>query len=352
MSKKKICLMGRIYREGACDGQTIKTLEIYDELVRRYGKDNVGYLNYYGIRISKPKCLVYPKLLFAISKVFMTSEKIIIASNATSLPNLLKACVMLNKIFKREMHFVLVGAALAEGIDEHPEYKNTLKHFKSIFLETDTAKRELEARGVERLRVMPNFKTIRRYSLEEQPKEFKAPYKLIFMSRIVGLKGVTEMIRELKRINANGVKYTLDMYGMVDEEYAEEFEEIKKDLPDYIQYKGVADAWRTTEIMHGYFLHVFPTKCATEGQPASIIDTFFAGTPVLSGRWNSCSEMIKEGVTGVSFELGNFDDFREKLEYYYDHPEEIMALRAGCVKEAELFIPENAISGLISELED
>lgn len=352
MSKNKICLMGRIYREGACDGQTVKTLELYDELVKRFGEKRVSYLNYYGIRISKPKFLVYPKLLFAISRVFMKNKKIIIASNTTSLPNLLKVCVMLNKFFKREMHFVLVGAALAEGIDEHPEYKETLKHFKSIFLETETIRRALEERGVERLYVMPNFKTIRRYTAEEQPKEFKPPYKLIFMSRIVGLKGVTEMVREIKRINENGIKYTLDMYGMIDDEYAAEFEEIKKDLPDYIQYKGVASAWQTSEIMHDYFLHVFPTKCATEGQPASIIDTFFAGTPVLSGRWNSCGEMIKEGVTGISFELGNFDDFREKLEYYYDHPDEIIALREGCAKEAELFIPENAVNDLAKLLED
>ena len=62
MAKKKICLMGRIYREGACDGQTIKTLEIYDELVRRYGENNVGYLNYYGIRISKPKSKKPPEI--------------------------------------------------------------------------------------------------------------------------------------------------------------------------------------------------------------------------------------------------------------------------------------------------
>ncbi len=351
MAKKKICVMGRIYREGACDGQTIKTLEMYDELVKRYGEKNVGYLNYYGIRISKPKFLVYPKLLFAISKVFATSEKVVIASNATSVGNLLKACKLLNKLFKRKLYFVLVGAALAECIDEHPEYRPILEQFEAIFLETETARQQLVERGFDKLYVMPNFKTIRRYSMDEQPTEFQKPYNLIFMSRIVGLKGVTEVVRELKRINENGVKYTLDMYGMIDDEYAEEFEALKKDLPDYIQYKGVCESWRTSEIMHDYFLHIFPTKCATEGQPASIIDTFFAGTPVLAGRWNSCGEMVKEGVTGISFELGNFDDFREKLEYYYDHPEEIMALREGCVKEAELFIPENAINELIKVLD-
>lgn len=337
MRKSKLCVVGRFNRDNACDGQTIKTIEVVEELVKKYGEKNVKQTCYAKIRDSKPK------LLMALLKSFSSSENVIVAANSTGVTNLLKACTLINKIFRRKLYFMLVGAALAEAIDEDPACLPILKQCEAILVETETLKKDLEERGLEKLYIVPNFKKLRRFGLDEQPKEFTKPYRLIYMSRIVGLKGVTEMIREIKRINRDEVKYTLDMYGLIWPDYVEEFEALKSDFPDYIKYHGICDAWKTTEIMNGYFLHLFPTKCPTEGQPASIIDSFFAGTPVIAGRWNSCGDMIKEGVTGVSFALEDFDEFRQKLEYYYDHPEEIIAMRANCVKEADLFIPEKVI---------
>ncbi len=340
MAKSKICVVGRFNRDHACDGQTIKTIEVVEELVKKYGEKNVRQTCYAKIRDNKPK------LFIALLKSFAASERVIVAANSTGVRNLLKACTLINRIFHRKLYFMLVGAALAEEVDENPAALPILKQCEGIFLETETLKRELTERGLDNLYIVPNFKKLRRFGADEQPKEFTKPYRLVYMSRIVGLKGVAEMIRELKRINEKEVKFTLDMYGLIWPDYEEEFSKIREDLPDYIKYHGICDAWKTTEVINGYFLQLFPTKCPTEGQPASIIDSFFAGTPVLSGRWNSCHDMIREGETGISFPLEDFDAFREKLEYCYEHPEEIIAMRKHCIAEAELFMPDKVIEEL------
>lgn len=345
MAKCKICVVGRFNRDHACDGQTIKTIEVVEELVKKYGEKNVRQTCYAKIRDNKPK------LLMALLRSFASSEKVIVAANSTGVGNLLKACTLINKLFRRKLYFMLVGAALHEEMDQNPAALSILKQCEGIFLETETLRRDVAERGLDNLYIVPNFKKLRRFGLDEQPREFTGPYPLIYMSRIVGLKGVTEMIRELKRINEKEVKFTLDMYGLVWPDYEEEFDAIKAELPEYIRYHGICDAWKTTEVMNGYFLHLFPTKCPTEGQPASIIDSFFAGTPVLSGRWNSCHDMIREGETGISFPLEDFDAFREKLEYCYDHPEEVMAMRKHCVAEAELFMPEKVVDDLAKILD-
>jgi len=345
MSKSKFCIMGNFSRNNAFDGQTIKTLEIVDRLADIYGRDNVLECNYREIKHSKPK------LFMALFNAFRKSEKVLVLANNTSVMNLCKVCTLINKIFKRDMYFVLVGAALMETVNETPASLDILKQFKHIIVETETLKKDLIGCGLERVSVFPNFKKLRHFKGDELVTEYPKPLKLIYMSRIMDLKGFPDMIREIKKINENGIKYTLDIYGKIETDYVDEFPKIKETFPDYIVYHGLADAWDTSEIMHNYFLHIFPTKCPTEGQPASIIDAFFAGLPTLSARWDYYADMLREGETAVSFERCNFDEFRQKLEYYYDHPEEIARMRVFCSKEAEKYLPETVIGDLIKVLE-
>lgn len=345
MSKSKFCIMGNFSRDNAFDGQTIKTLEIVDRLGEIYGKENVRECNYRAIKDSKVK------LFKAIFNAFRKSEKILVLASNTGVMNLVKACTIINRIFKRDIYFILVGAALMETINETPESVDVLKKLKHIIVETETLKKDLMAHGLERVTVFPNFKKLRLFKEDELKYEYQKPYKLIYMSRIMDLKGFSEMLREIRRINENGIKYTLDIYGRIWPDYVEEFARLKEDFPEYIVYHGIANAWDTSEIMHDYFLHLFPTKCPTEGQPASIIDSFFAGLPTLSARWDYYGDMLRENETAVSFERCNFDEFREKLEYYYDHPEEIAAMRVYCIKEAEKYLPETVIGDLVKVLE-
>lgn len=346
MGKSKFCVLGNFSRNNAFDGQTIKTLEIVDRLAEIYGKENVLECNYREIKSSKVK------LLKAFFTAFRKSEKVLVLANNTGVMNLVKVCTMINKIFKRDIYFILVGAALMDTVNETPASLDVLKKLKHIIVETETLKQDLLKCGLERVTVFPNFKKLRHYKGDELATEYEKPLKLVYMSRIMDLKGFPEMIREIKRINSNALKYQLDIYGKIEPEFKDEFDVMEKEFPEYIKYHGLADAWKTSEIMHKCFLHLFPTKCPTEGQPASIIDAFFAGLPTLSARWDYYADMLREGETAVSFERCNFDEFREKLEYYYDHPEEIAKMREFCSKEAEKYMPETVMKDLVKVLEN
>ncbi len=337
MSKSKFCVIGAFDSANATNGQIIKTIEIGDLLTERYGEKDVLKIDYFTIKHS------LFKMFKAVVSGFIKGEKVILITSNYTVKNLIWACTLINKFFRRPIYLILIGAMLAEDMDKDKRVGRIVGQLNGIFLETETAKRELAERGLKGLYIMPNFKKLRKFSIDELPSEYTKPYRLIFMSRVVALKGVTQMINEIKRINADTVKYTLDIYGHIDPEYAEEFEALKCEFPEYIRYMGMASPNTTSEIMKDYFLHLFPTTCATEGQPASIIDSYFAALPVLSGRWNSCGDMVKEGRTGISFELNNFDDFREKLEYIYEHPELINSMRPYCAEEAKLFEPDAAM---------
>ncbi len=344
MSKKDICLIGRFDPNAAYDGQMIKTLEVIRALYDRYGKENVNAVSYHAVKDNK---IALFRTLFS---AFASARRIVLCARGVALPNLVRACVLINKIFRRPLFYVLVGGALADVTEQRPELLPLLDTMEGIFVETETVMDKLLSQGVKRVYKLPNFKHLRLWNDVEAPTHSE-PYKLIFMSRVSELKGVAEMVETIKRINAEGVIYTLDIYGMIDPDFDARFTEMQKSFPEYIRYMGVADPFETADIIHPCFLQLFPTKCPTEGQPASVIDSFFAGVPVIAARWNSCADMIRDGETGLSYTLNDFTELEGILRDAAEHPEKITSMRGACLAEAKKYLPELAAKPLYDSID-
>ena len=58
---------------------------------------------------------------------------------------------------------------------------------------------------------------------------------------------------------------------------------------------------------------VFPSQWY-EGQPRTIVESLAKGTPVISSRLGSMSELIEDGRTGILFEPGDDEDLSRKTE--------------------------------------
>ncbi|MBQ3100638.1 MAG: glycosyltransferase [Clostridia bacterium] len=345
MSKKDICIIGRFDPNAAYDGQMIKTLEIIRTLRERYGEDNVNAVSYHAVKENKPA------LLRTLFSAFASARRIVLCVRGAALPNLVRVCVAVNKIFRRPMFYVLIGGALADVTEQRPELLPLLDKMGGVFVETETVMQKLESQGVKRVFKLPNFKHLRLWTDVEQPVMQK-PYKLIFMSRVAELKGVGEMVDAVKRINSDGVIYTLDIYGKPDPAYEERFCKMKESFPEYIRYMGVADPFETADIIHPCFAQLFPTKCPTEGQPASVIDSFFAGVPLIAARWNSCYDMIREGETGLTYTLNDFDEFERILRDAANYPERVISMRAACLEQAKKYLPEVAAQPLYQVIDE
>lgn len=344
VSKKDICIIGRFDPNAAYDGQMIKTLEIIRTLRERYGEEKVKAVSYHAV---KDKKISLFRTLFS---AFASARRIVLCARGAALSNLVRACVVINKFFKRPLFYVLIGGALADVTENRPELLPLLDTMEGIFVETETVLEKLEDQGVKKVYKLRNFKHLRLWNNVETPPVQK-PYKLIFMSRVAELKGVGEMVDIIKRINSDGVIYTLDIYGMPDPAYEEHFCKMKESFPEYIRYMGVADPFETADIIHPCFAQLFPTKCPTEGHPASVIDSFFAGVPVISARWNSCYDMIREGETGLTYALNDFDEFEKILRDAAKNPERVISMRSACLEEAKKYLPEIAAQPLFQVID-
>jgi glycosyltransferase involved in cell wall biosynthesis len=91
---------------------------------------------------------------------------------------------------------------------------------------------------------------------------------------------------------------------------------------------------------------LFPTRFYTEGIPGTIIDAYAAGIPVISSKWESFADVMKEGVTGWGFDFGDFEQFRALLEKAAKEPKVFSLMKITALEEMKRFQPQEVIQKL------
>jgi glycosyltransferase involved in cell wall biosynthesis len=70
---------------------------------------------------------------------------------------------------------------------------------------------------------------------------------------------------------------------------------------------------------------VFPSVWY-EGFPMTVAEAFAGGLPVVASRLGSMAEIVRDGVTGLHFEAGNVVDLAAKVDWAWNHPEELVRM--------------------------
>ena len=319
---KKICICGH-FGEGKnfVDGQTVKTKNLFNILNEKYGVDKVSKIDTYNWK-SNPF-----KFFFKCVNMMRKTENIIILPAHNGVKVFVPLFTILKKIYKCKIFYAVVGGWL-------PEYLQ-----------------KLSVLNITNVDILVNFKNIKPLAEKELIFNTDKPYKLCTFSRVMQEKGIEDAINVVKRINQehNEIVYTLEIYGPIDNDYTERFNEIRKELPEYIQYKGCIDSDKSVEVLKNYFLLLFPTRFKTEGIPGTIIDAFAAGVPVIYSNWENCDEILENKVNGLMFELDNIEDFYAKLSNINENIN-ISEAKRKCLLSVQKYIPEVAIKSLEKEL--
>ena len=134
-------------------------------------------------------------------------------------------------------------------------------------------------------------------------------------------KGIGDAITAVCSVNSilGFNAFRLDIYGKVDGDQVEWFDSLIRNVPGYINYKGLVPYDETTKIIKNYFALLFPTYYDGEGFAGTLIDALAAGVPVIASDWKYNSELVADKVTGIIFETRNTDDLIKKLLWVYEH---------------------------------
>ena len=80
---------------------------------------------------------------------------------------------------------------------------------------------------------------------------------------------------------------------------------------------------------------VLPSECY-ENNPRSVLESFALGKPVVGARIGGVPELVKDNETGLTFEAGDSEDLRAKIEFLLNSPGRIVEMG----KNARKFVEE------------
>ncbi len=344
----KICVIGHFgFGKTLLNGQTVKTKIITEELESRLGEENVLKLDLAG-GIRK-----IPYFLLKIPCVLAKCDNLIMMPVENGLKLLVPLLRVWNFFFRKKLHYVVIGGWLPKFAEDKKWLIEGLKKFRGVYVETATMKKALENMGLENLEILPNCKKLEVLSEGELIYPKTTPLKLCTFSRVMKEKGIATAVDIIKKVNEQ-VGYTafsLDIYGQIWEESKTWFEEQQKSFPDYISYKGFVEANKSVTALKDYYALLFPTHFYTEGIPGTIIDAYGAGIPVICAKWQSFSDVVKDGETGIGYEFDNLKEFEDILMQAASDPKILLDMKGNCIKEAKKYQTDRAVKVLIDKIE-
>ena len=340
---KKVCIIGHFgFGDNMANGQTIKTKSVTTELENQLGVDQVIKIDTHG------GVKVLPKIVFQMVNAFKKCKNIVILPAQNGIKVFVPLCNVLNKVFHRRLHYVVIGGWLNDFLDDNKYLEKKLRSFKGIYVETNAMRMVLIERGFCNIYIMPNFKNIKILSEAELIYRTSEPHKLCTFSRVMKEKGIGEAIDVVSFINEkyNRTVFTLDIYGQVDSEQIEWFENLKSSFPPYVSYKGLVPYDRSVEVLKEYYALLFPTYYAGEGFAGTLLDAMAAGVPAVASDWKYNSEIVIPGKTGYLFRTNDFKSFCDNVEKSLD--DSWNKMKQTCIEEAGYYSPDKAISVLVN----
>lgn len=343
---KRIGLIGNLGSSNNCnDGQTVKTKIVLNGLIKIIGNEQVLYFNTFG-GIKH----LFKSVIITFSFLRKCNNVIILPAH-NGIKIFAPLLAVLNRIYKRQLHYIVIGGWLPEFLISKPWLKKALLKFSFIYVETSTMKNKLEVMGFSNIIIMPNCKDLDILKEEDLPRTVSEPYKLCTLSRVIKQKGIEDAINAVNDLNKKYKRqvFSLDIFGPIDENYKDSFANIQLTFPPNIKYRGIVPFDKTVECLKNYYLLLFPTHYFTEGIPGTIIDSFAAGVPIIFSKWVNYKDLMQDGKDGIGYEFGNYNDFIEKIDYIIHQSELYKVMKINCLKRAEEFSTESVIKNLLAK---
>ncbi len=324
------------------NGQTIKTKIVAAELERIFGKKDVLKMDTHGGVIS------LLKLPFILLLSLVKCKNVVILPAQNGLFVIIPLLLIMNIFFHRKIHYVVIGGWMPSLIENRPVISLFLKKIYQIYVETTVMQATLEKRGFSNVIVMPNCKPLNIISEGEIKKDRDNVFRFCIFSRVMKQKGIEHAVAAIDKMNQRFGQESccLDIYGQIESTEKEWFAKQQETFPKNVAYKGVVAFDKSVDVLKKYSALLFPTLFYTEGIPGTIIDAFAAGLPVIASRWASFSDIIDDGITGLGYEFGSFEQLCELLESLISSPQKINEMRLNCVEKAQCFLPQNAMQSL------
>ena len=353
----KVTILGH-FADGSdfCDGQTVKTRMLFNGFTK--------FTDYELTKIDTYKWKKHPlKLVKNIKKSIKNSDILIMLPASNGVKVFVPLVNYFNKKNSCKIFYSVIGAWLAKLVKDKPRLSKSLQKLDGIWVETNTLKNELAVLNITNVQIVNNFKDVDIALVDKQAIYNSKPKSFCTFSRVIKEKGITLAIETIAKINSlcddlnfNNKKdieiiAKLYIYGPIGEDYKKEFFDLVQKYSMFVEYKGVVNPSDSAKIISEYYCLLFPTLFATEGIPGTIIDSYFAGTPIIASKWNSCYDILNDDCALI-YDFQSYEKGLLECIIAFINMEEKIYLRMtdNCFIESKKYEMENVIYQLINEM--
>ena len=334
--KYKIGIWGQFGDGGPiADGQAVRTTIITNELIARYGKQNLYIVNTNGWK-RKPF-----RFLYCTIKLLRQCQKVVIFPADNGFKIVVPLLSFFNKFHNRELYDVVIGGYLPDLLRYKPHYLKMLKKYDALFVQTLNLKKDLEDIGLNNIFILSNLKRLNTLQLCDI-KINNDPYiRVCTMSRINDSKGIKDAFTAVKLANEvlGSVYIHLDVFGMVAPEYKEQFKRLLSDNSDFASYGGVIKYDKTVETLKDYFVMLFPTYYYGEGFPGNVVDAYNSGLPMIATDWKYNKEVIKDERNGILVKPHSTKQLSDALLMLYRNREFAYKIATNNIEDSNYYKP-------------
>jgi glycosyltransferase involved in cell wall biosynthesis len=354
IEKKDILVYGNFYYQGkAYGGEITKTRNIYKVLTEEFGANSVDFFN---MESWKKRPI---SLLFQLNKKIKLYKCIVILPGPNNLLFILPFLSRKAKKYCFKIFYPVVGGFLAESIKKHHSLRKSIGSVAGIYAETKELVSELETIGVKNVHWSPVFSLRKPMDENERNKSLlkikSSPIRFCTFSRVVKEKGITTAIKSIAKINSSrtGDFVSLDVYGAIDPAYKSEFANLLKENKEFLKYGGFLPDEGLLQQLSGYYALLFPTYYYGEGFPATLLESYMAGLPIIASDWRFNPEIVMDKKTGllVHIDKTGEGDFVSAIEFAITNRSIFTSVyRENCFLEAEKYLPKIAAKPLIDDI--
>lgn len=311
------------FQSNQLDGQTVKTRNVYD-LFREKEKSFGHATTYFDTEEFKNKKMTFLKTLITVSQ----SDVFVYLPAHNNLKFLFPIYLILCKLFRTKMHYIVIGGWLEEFLKKNPFHQFLIRKVDFIYPENklvcDYLKKEVKCKRVFKLHNFRNQSYA--YSMKKPEKHYSSDkeLKFVYLGRVTKMKGIDwifSLSKALKDLNCS-----ISIYGPISDEYYDEFNSKFNNANNRIIYKGVLNPDEINNELEKYDLMLFPTQYYTEGLPGTILDAYFSGVPVVSTDWKHAKEFMHEKCT-IRTPFNERDEFVQTCIYLVKNPSIILKMK-------------------------
>ena len=203
-----------------------------------------------------------------------------------------------------------------EDIRDYQDHMRNVINQIDLFLSPSMfLKRFFENNGVPDSKIIYSPYGFNKDAIKYKNKQYDSSSKINFgfLGRIIPEKGIDILLKafcsslggnsKLLIFGDNGsVRNYLDWYANAN-----------------VVFKGGFDNRDINQVLQQIDVLVVPSIWY-ENSPLVIQEAFLAGIPVITSNIGGMAELVKDGINGLTFEVGNIDDLRNKIQHIQNNP--------------------------------